>query len=209
EQEPGGQLPGSTAAARAIDLRNVVIEYRRLGKPPFTAVDDVSFGVDAGEIVGLVGESGSGKSTIGRAVLGLLPATAGDITVFGHDLSTIGRNEAKALRRRISVILQDPAASLNPRMPIGDCIAEPLVVHKVGDKKSRTERIYELLDAVHLPRSTFNRFPHELSGGQRQRVSIARALTLDPELLVADEPTSALDVSVQSSVLTMFSDLQQ
>ncbi|MFK5583571.1 ABC transporter ATP-binding protein [Serinicoccus sp. LYQ131] len=196
-------------APMAIELDKLVIEYQRLGKSPFRAVDDVSFSVRQGEIVGLVGESGSGKSTIGRCALGLIPAASGEFRLLGQDITRMNRKEKKALRRRIGVIFQDPAASLNPRLPIGECIAEPLVVHKVGDKKARQQKVYELLDAVQLPREVFNRYPHEVSGGQRQRISVARALTLDPELLVADEPTSALDVSVQAKVLKIFADLQE
>ena len=196
-------------APLAIDLKNLVIEYQRLGKPPFRAVDDVSFQVRQGEIVGLVGESGSGKSTIGRCALGLIPAADGEFRLLGQDMTSMSRAQKKALRKRIGVIFQDPAASLNPRLPIGDCIAEPMVVHKVGDRKARENKVYELLDAVELPREVYNRYPHEVSGGQRQRISVARALVLDPELLVADEPTSALDVSVQARVLRIFADLQE
>ncbi|PYF96819.1 peptide/nickel transport system ATP-binding protein [Georgenia satyanarayanai] len=193
----------------ALRMENLVIEYQRAGKPPFRAVDDVSFSVRQGEVVGLVGESGSGKSTIGRCALGLIPAASGTVRMFGEDFGALKRRDAKSLRKRIGVIFQDPAASLNPRLPIGDIISEPMVVHKVGDKSSREQKVHELLEAVELPRSVYNRYPHELSGGQRQRVSVARALVLDPELLVADEPTSALDVSVQASVLAMFTELQQ
>ncbi|MGP7960467.1 ABC transporter ATP-binding protein [Sanguibacter sp. A247] len=193
----------------ALDVRNLVVEYQRLGKAPFRAVDDVSFQVAPGEIVGLVGESGSGKSTIARCALGLIPAAAGEVEIFGTDLYRAKGKAEKAIRRRVGVVFQDPASSLNPRFPIGDCIAEPLVVHKVGNRKTQLARVYELLDAVELPRDVINRYPHELSGGQRQRVSIARALTLDPQLLVADEPTSALDVSVQAQVLKMFLALQE
>lgn len=215
--EGPGQFGTATVAAPepepdeapALAMDNVVIEYSRLGKPPFRAVDDVTLAVGQGEILGLVGESGSGKSTVGRCALGLIPALSGTVSLFGQDMGKLNRRKLKALRKRIGVVFQDPAASLNPRLPIGDCIAEPLVVHKVGDRKLREKKTYELLDAVELPRQVFNRFPHELSGGQRQRVSIARALTLDPELLVADEPTSALDVSVQASVLEMFTSLQE
>lgn len=196
-------------AETAIELRGLTIEYQRLGKPPFRAVEDATFDVKQGEIVGLVGESGSGKSTIGRCALGLIPAAAGEFRLLGQDITKMNREELKALRRRIGVIFQDPGSSLNPRLPIGDCIMEPLVVHKVGDRKSRQDRVYELLDAVQLPREVFNRYPHELSGGQRQRISVARALTLNPELLVADEPTSALDVSVQARVLKIFTELQE
>ncbi len=198
----------SPDAELAISLKNLVIEYQRLGKPPFRAVDDVTFDVRQGEIVGLVGESGSGKSTIGRCALGLIPAASGEFTLLGEDLPSLKKDRLKALRKRIGVIFQDPAASLDPRMPIGDCISEPLEVHKVGDRASRQNKVYELLDAVQLPREVYNRYPHEVSGGQRQRISVARALTLDPELLVADEPTSALDVSVQARVLKIFAELQ-
>ncbi len=193
---------------KVLEATDLVIEYERNGKAPFRAVNGVSLDIAEKEIVGLVGESGSGKSTIGKCVLGLIPAAAGEIKIFGEDLLSLSKKDARAARARIGVVFQDPAASLNPRFPIGDCIAEPLVVHGVGNSASRQERVYELLDAVRLPKSTYNRFPHELSGGQRQRVCIARALALSPSLLIADEPTSALDVSVQAQVLTMLSELQ-
>nr|WP_231980615.1 ABC transporter ATP-binding protein [Tessaracoccus coleopterorum] len=201
--------PVAEGAETALEIGNLVVEYKRTGKKPFRAVDDVSFDVKRGEIVGLVGESGSGKSTIGRALLGLIPSESGSVSVLGEDLLSIRGAQLKQLRKRIGVIFQDPAASLNPRFPIGDVIAEPLSVHGVGTKKDREARVHELLEAVQLPRSTYNRYPHELSGGQRQRVSIARALALRPEILIADEPTSALDVSVQASVLAMFTSLQR
>ena len=202
-------------AESALEVNDLVVEYKRAGKRPFRAVDGVTFDVKRGEIVGLVGESGSGKSTIGRALLGLIPSAGGNVKVLGQELvrgtakkGSRGRT-LKELRRRIGVIFQDPAASLNPRLPIGDVISEPLEVHRIGSRMLRLKRVYELLDAVELPRSAFNRYPHELSGGQRQRVSIARALSLSPDLLVADEPTSALDVSVQAQVLGMLTDLQR
>ena len=206
-----GSKPAEVAsdAELALDVRDMVVEYKRAGKKPFRAVDGVSFDVRRGEIVGLVGESGSGKSTIGRALLGLIPSASGEVRVLGEDLLALKGNQVKELRRRIGVIFQDPAASLNPRLPVGDVIAEPLEVHRIGDKKSRQQKVHELLDAVALPKSAYNRYPHELSGGQRQRVSIARALSLSPDLLIADEPTSALDVSVQASVLGMLIELQQ
>ena len=203
-------------AESALEVNELVVEYKRAGRKPFRAVDGVTFDVKRGEIVGLVGESGSGKSTIGRALLGLIPSAGGNVKVLGQDLvQGHGRRKVsqgkslKGLRRRVGVIFQDPAASLNPRLPVGDVISEPLEVHRIGNKASRQKRVYELLEAVELPRSAFNRYPHELSGGQRQRVSIARALSLSPDLLVADEPTSALDVSVQAQVLGMLTDLQR
>ena len=201
--------PVEETAEMALDVNNLIVEYQRAGKKPFRAVDDVSFDVRRGEIVGLVGESGSGKSTIGRALLGLIPSKSGEVRVLGEDLLSIKGADMRKLRKRIGVIFQDPAASLNPRFPVGDVIAEPMSVHKVGNAKEREKRVHELLEAVQLPRSAYNRYPHELSGGQRQRVSIARALSLRPDLLIADEPTSALDVSVQASVLEMFTTLQK
>ena len=205
----GDKVADVTSDEMALECRNFVVEYKRSGKKPFRAVDDVSFDVRRGEIVGLVGESGSGKSTIGRALLGLIPVASGEARVVGEDLTKLRGQQLKELRKRIGVIFQDPAASLNPRLPVGDVIAEPLQVHRVGTKAERRQRVHELLEAVRLPKSAYNRYPHELSGGQRQRVSIARALTLSPDLLVADEPTSALDVSVQASVLEMFTELQK
>ncbi|QXT63593.1 ABC transporter ATP-binding protein [Tessaracoccus palaemonis] len=206
-----GAAPHEVAeeAEEALTVKNLVVEYKRSGKKPFRAVDDVSFDVRRGEIVGLVGESGSGKSTIGRALLGLIPSESGEVQVLGEDLLSMRGSQLKSLRKRVGVIFQDPAASLNPRFPIGDVISEPLSVHGIGTAKEREKKVHELLEAVQLPRSAYNRYPHELSGGQRQRVSIARALALQPDLLIADEPTSALDVSVQASVLAMFTELQR
>ncbi len=206
----GGVLSavGAASGARALDVRGLVVEYPRRGLAPFRAVDGVTLHVGPGEIVGLVGESGSGKSTIGRCALGLVPAARGRVSVLGASFGEGRERGQRQTRRRIGVVFQDPAASLDPRMPIGDCVAEPMVVHKVGTGASRRERVEELLDATGLARGVVNRYPHELSGGQRQRVSIARALVLDPERLVADEPTSALDVSVQADVLAMLTELQ-
>ncbi|MFC0581402.1 ABC transporter ATP-binding protein [Micrococcoides hystricis] len=192
----------------ALKTQGLCVDYVARGKR-VRAVHDANIEIAQGEIVGLVGESGSGKSTIAKAVLGLLPVAEGELLVHGNSLTSLRGAELKAARKRIGAVFQDPAASLDPRFPIGDLITEPMVIHKVGDKKSRLDRAYELLDAVRLPRSVVNRFPHELSGGQRQRISIARALVLNPDLLIADEPTSALDVSVQASVLEMFAELQR
>ncbi|WP_313811576.1 ABC transporter ATP-binding protein [Glutamicibacter sp.] len=191
-----------------LEAKDLVLEYDMRGTK-FRAVEGVSFDVAKGEVIGIVGESGSGKSTIAKAVIGLLPVAGGSLEVKGQNLPKLSPREARAVRRKIGVIFQDPAASLNPRFPIGECITEPMVVHKEGTKASRIKRAEELLDAVKLPRNVINRYPHELSGGQRQRVCIARALTLSPELLIADEPTSALDVSVQAVVLEMLQDLQR
>ena len=205
--EPEPVTATQSQAVYAIEAEDLSIEYDHRGKKN-RVVHDVSFSVAPGEILGLVGESGSGKSTIAKAVLGLLPVAAGSLRIQGEDLATMPTKEQRRLRRKIGVVFQDPAASLDPRFPIGDIITEPMVVHGVGDRRSRLARAEELVDAVRLPRSVVNRYPHELSGGQRQRISIARALTLDPEVLIADEPTSALDVSVQAAVLEMFAELQ-
>ena len=213
------RLAVATAAERArldklgapvLELKGVSIEYPKQGRmPAFRAVEGADLVVYAGEIVGLVGESGSGKTTIGRAAVGLLPVVEGSLTVGGIDLSTASRKEVAHLRRRVGMVFQDPSASLNPRLPIGESIGEPMLLAKVakGDKLQR--RIEDLLDQVELPRSYRNRYPHELSGGQKQRVGIARSLALSPDLLVADEPTSALDVSVQAHVLELLLELQE
>ena len=181
----------------------------RLGRSGFTAVDGVSFRLGAGEVLGLVGESGSGKTTIGRAIAGLTKVTGGSLRVLGQEMRGVKERTFRPLRGDIGFVFQDPASSFNPLLTIAECVAEPLVVHgRAQDPRRARERVDTLLEAVQLPRSYGDRYPHELSGGQRQRASLARALALDPKLLIADEPTSALDVSVQARVLELFSELQ-
>ncbi|SIS17271.1 ABC transporter ATP-binding protein [Williamsia sterculiae] len=175
----------------------------------FRAVDDVSLTIVRGETLGLVGESGSGKSTIGRCVAGLQQPTSGKVVVLGTDIAGLSGRKMRPLRKRFGFVFQDPATSLNPRMTIGECIAEPLIVHGYGAAAAIRARVSELVDAVALPSGGAARYPHELSGGQRQRANLARALAMEPDLLVADEPTSALDVSVQASVLDLFLMLQK
>ncbi|MEU5263033.1 ABC transporter ATP-binding protein [Amycolatopsis sp. NPDC021455] len=197
-------------AAPALEIKNLVLEYPgRRGQGKNRAVDDVSLTIAKGEIVGLVGESGSGKSTVGRCAVGLLRATEGTIAIAGKDITKMSAKEIRPLRRFFSIVFQDPASTLDPKMTIGESIAEPMVLHKVLSGKELSARVRSLLDKVELGGHYMNRYPHELSGGQRQRVAIARALSLDPALLIADEPTSALDVSVQARVLDLFLDLQQ
>lgn len=178
------------------------------GDERVAAVDEVSLTVRRGETVGLVGESGSGKSTTGYCILRLLDATSGTIRFEGEDITHLSGAPLRALRRRMQVIFQDPLASHNPRMTVGDIVAEPLVVHGVGDSAGRASEARRLLDLVGLPSSAMERRPHEFSGGQCQRISIARALALKPSLLICDEPVSALDVSVQAQVLNLLKDLQ-
>jgi len=173
------------------------------------AVDGVSFTIARGETLGLVGESGSGKTTIGRLLLRLLPATAGEVTFDGVDLLSLGRTEVRKMRRAMQIIFQDPFASLNPRMTVGDIVGEPLRIHHLAKGKAVDERIKELLQLVGLQPYHANRYPHEFSGGQRQRVGIARALAVDPQFIVCDEPVSALDVSIQAQVINLLEDLQQ
>jgi|GEM_PF-4199 len=203
------------APPTVLAIENLVVEFPgRLGQPQFRAVDDVSLELRRGEVLGLVGESGSGKSTIGRTVVGLQRATSGRVLLTGDDgvpIDITGLSEAQLRdhRHRFGFVFQDPAASLNPHLTIADCIAEPLHVQRALGSARRVEVVRDLLAKVQLPLSYAERYPHELSGGQRQRVSLARALALGPELLIADEPTSALDVSVQAKVLELFVELQQ
>ncbi|WVT82510.1 ABC transporter ATP-binding protein [Pengzhenrongella phosphoraccumulans] len=209
-REPRPAAAAPARAVAALDLNHLVVEYPGRGRTPaFRAVDDVSFSIAPGEVVGLVGESGSGKTTIGRAILGLLPVASGSVSICGADVAGLSRRERRPLRRRSAIVFQDPAASLNPRMTIGESIGEPLHLHEGLRAAALDRRVEDLLDQVQLPHAYRNRFPHELSGGQQQRVGIARALSLGPELLVADEPTSALDVSVQARVLELFAELQR
>ncbi|HLV57302.1 MAG TPA: oligopeptide/dipeptide ABC transporter ATP-binding protein [Natronosporangium sp.] len=176
---------------------------------PVRAVDGVDLSVAAGEVVGLVGESGSGKSTLGRCVTRLLPVTAGSVVIGGRDIAGMSRRQIRPLRRQFNIVFQDPSSSLNPRLTVGDIVAEPLRHHRLGTRSHRRARVVEMLELVGLGGEVTHRYPHELSGGQRQRVSLARALAAGPSLLVADEPTSALDVSVQASVLNLIARLQR
>jgi oligopeptide transport system ATP-binding protein len=172
------------------------------------AVDGVSLNVAAGEALGLVGESGSGKSTLGRLALRLLEPTAGKVFFEGHDLNTLGKQELRALRRKMQIIFQDPFASLNPRMRIREIITEPLVIHGMAKERELEARGAALLGKVGLPADALRRYPHEFSGGQRQRIGIARALASAPSFIVADEPVSALDVSVQAQIINLLLDLR-
>ena len=195
--------------APVLKLENVTIAYPKRGRiPEFVAAKSVSLEIYPGEILGLVGESGSGKTTIGRASIGLIPIKEGKLEIVGKDISRAKPKELSKIRRHTGIVFQDPASSLNPRLPIGESIGEPLYLAGEAKGEALAHRVEDLLDQVELPRSYRNRYPHELSGGQRQRVGIARALALTPDLLIADEPTSALDVSVQARFLDLLQDLQ-
>ncbi|WP_019179612.1 ABC transporter ATP-binding protein [Microbacterium yannicii] len=188
-----------------LEINNLVVRYggRRGGK---TVIEDVSLALKAGETVSLVGESGSGKTTIGRAILGLAPVTEGTISFRGQEISNISRARRRQVARDIQVIFQDPYSSLNPSMTVESILVEPLRAAGVADGRSR---VRELLDAVGLPADAGSRYPREFSGGQRQRIAIARALALDPSVIVCDEPTSALDVTTQARVLALLDELQK
>ncbi|CAD5999646.1 ABC transporter ATP-binding protein [Agreia sp. COWG] len=205
------RLERKASATPVVVATDLEIEYPgRLGRGGFRAVNGVSFAIAEGEVLGLVGESGSGKTTIGRAIAGLSKVTGGSLTVLGKEMRGIREREFRGTRVDIGFVFQDPASSFNPLLTIAECVAEPLVVHgRAGDAREARHQVDELLEAVQLPKSFGDRYPHELSGGQRQRASLARSLALRPRLLIADEPTSALDVSVQARVLELFTELQR
>ena len=206
------QLTAVAAAAEPIVVaQDLVIEYAgRFRRAAFRAVDRVSFTIKPGEVLGLVGESGSGKTTIGRAIAGLTPVAGGSLRVLGTEMLGVKERVFTRKRKELGFVFQDPATSFNPLLTIAQNVAEPLIVHTdVRDAAAARSKVDELLEAVQLPKAFGDRFPHELSGGQRQRASLARALALDPKLLIADEPTSALDVSVQARVLELFRELQE
>ncbi|MGU3647234.1 ABC transporter ATP-binding protein [Microbacterium sp. C23T] len=195
--------------APVLDFADVAIDYPKRGRvPAFRAVEHANFTIYPGEVTGLVGESGSGKTTVGRAAIGLLPIADGKAEVVGYDISKADRRLLHKVHKDVGIVFQDPSSSLNPRLPIGQSIGEPMLLANVAKGRELDLKIQELLDAVELPRAYRNRYPHELSGGQKQRVGIARALSLQPKLLIADEPTSALDVSVQATVLQLLRQLQ-
>ena len=188
-------------------IREGLLIERKVGE--VRAVDGVSFDVMPGETLGLVGESGSGKSTTGYCVLQLLKPTSGSVLFEGTELTALGREDLRRMRREMQIVFQDPYSSLDPRMTVGDIVGEPLIVHGIGSRRDRTVRIRDLLDVVGFNPSYTNRYPHEFSGGQRQRIGIARALALSPKLIVCDEPVSALDVSIQAQILNLLKDLQR
>jgi len=193
-----------------LDVKDVVVEYPIKGfrKAPFKALKGVSLDIRPGETVGLVGESGSGKTTLGRAVLGLAPVTGGSILYKGADIAHLGRRERRALSSEIQVVFQDPYTSLNPSLTIEQILVEPLTVKNIAAKEA-SRRVLSLLDQVGLPQSAADRLPREFSGGQRQRIAIARALALEPRLIVCDEPVSALDLSTQARVMDLFKEIQE
>ena len=207
-----GDIAGSEPLLSVRDLGVRFSMKRGLFQPDsiLKAVDGVSFDLKAGETLGVVGESGCGKSTLGRAILQLLPASAGEVLWLGRDLLEMDAGGLRAQREQMQIIFQDPVASLNPRMTVGDIIAEPLLTHRHGmSKAQRREKVQEIMGKVGLLPEMINRYPHEFSGGQAQRIGIARAMVLEPKLIVCDEPVSALDVSIQAQIINLLKRLQE
>src|SRR5688572_10057935 len=204
--DSGNNLLTVSALKMHFPLTQGIIFQRQVGA--VRAVDGIDFFVEKGETLGLVGESGCGKSTTGRAILQLYKPTAGSVKFDGTELTTLPGEQMRRMRRRMQMIFQDPYASLNPRMTVGNIIGEPLEVHHLAAGKAKTERVQELLKVVGLNPYFTNRYPHEFSGGQRQRIGIARALAVEPDFIVCDEPISALDVSIQAQVINLLEELQ-
>ena len=202
----GRNLLEVTALKMHFPLTQGIIFQRQVGA--VRAVDGIDFFVEKGETLGLVGESGCGKSTTGRAILQLYKPTAGNVVFDGIELTQLGGEQMRRMRRRMQMIFQDPYASLNPRMTVGNIIGEPIEVHNLAKGKAKTERVQELLKVVGLNPYFTNRYPHEFSGGQRQRIGVARALAVEPDFIVADEPISALDVSIQAQIINLLEELQ-
>ncbi len=200
----------ATETSTLLSVRHLVKHFPVEGSDDVVqAVDDVSFDIIAGETLGLVGESGCGKSTVGRCLLRLHEPTSGEVVFEGKDIVGLPNNEMQALRRQMQIIFQDPYASLNPRLSIRSIISEPLKIHRIGTKAEQNDRVADLLQKVGLDPKYADRYPHEFSGGQRQRIGIARALALNPKLIICDEPVSALDVSVQAQVVNLLQDIQE
>ena len=197
-----------------LEVRNLTKQFTRsrgwfAKSTVVKAVDDVSFAIEKGETFGLVGESGSGKTTTGRCILRLVEPTSGEVRFSGEDVLAFSPQRMRAARREMQIVFQDPYASLNPRMQVGSIVEEPLVIHKVGTDTERRTRVADLFSLVGLDPGWVTRYPHEFSGGQRQRIGVARALALNPSLVIADEPVSALDVSVQAQVVNLLIELQE
>ncbi|HCJ39348.1 MAG TPA: ABC transporter ATP-binding protein, partial [Halieaceae bacterium] len=207
---PSGKAPESDEVREPLITASNLKTYfqTQSGNEPVKAVDDVSLEIKRGEVLGLVGESGSGKSTFGRSLLRLTPITDGNVTFDGIDVGALGRNDLKALRRRMQMIFQDPYASLNPRMTVYDTLAEPLLLHNIATRSTLDAAIKSLMNDVGLASAFAKKYPHEFSGGQRQRIAIGRALATKPEFIVADEPVSALDVTIQAQILDLLKDLK-
>lgn len=205
------QTKSAEGAETLLEVRDLTVDFASKGwrKPPVRIVNGVSFDIAKGETLGLVGESGSGKSTTARALLGLLPASNGSVTLNGVDLLTLSRSALRKKRRHVQMVFQDPFSSINPSMIVSDIIGEPIDVHEKVSRSERHRRVCELLDAVQLPRKALDRYVHEFSGGQRQRIAIARALATNPDLVVCDEAVAALDVSTQNQIIELLGNLSR